>query len=136
VSSAYPDEALWGASFLARLSGSTAEFLSIWLLVMAGPAPFVLNEDGTLALGLEPALPAKMFKNDGTASFRFLGGVDVTYHNPSGGDAWDLKVRKYELHTSADDDSKGVVFYGPLVTGDGAKAIRALEYAAVDVYLG
>ena len=31
VSSAYPDESMWGTSFLARLSGSTAEFLSMWI---------------------------------------------------------------------------------------------------------
>ena len=37
---------MWGASFLARLSGSTAEFLSIWLLAFAGPQPFALDADG------------------------------------------------------------------------------------------
>ena len=31
VSSAHPDEKLHGAGFVARLSGSTAEFLEIWL---------------------------------------------------------------------------------------------------------
>jgi len=136
VSSAYPDEELWGASFLARLSGSTAEFLSIWLLVMAGPAPFDLDDDGELVLGLAPALPKRLFKKDGTAKFRFLGGVDVTYHNPSRGDAWDLRVTKYALRASADDDGAAVVVQGPVVSGDDARAVRALEYAAVDVYLG
>ena len=36
VSSVFPDEKLHGASFLARLSGSTAEFLSMWELIMQG----------------------------------------------------------------------------------------------------
>lgn len=36
VSSVFPDKKLHGASFLARLSGSTAEFLSMWELIMQG----------------------------------------------------------------------------------------------------
>jgi hypothetical protein len=36
VSSVFPDKKLHGASFLARLSGSTAEFLSMWQLIMQG----------------------------------------------------------------------------------------------------
>ena len=36
VSSAHPDESLHGAGFVARLSGATAEFLSIWTTMMAG----------------------------------------------------------------------------------------------------
>ena len=136
VSSAYPDEALWGTSFLARLSGSTAEFLSIWLLAMAGPAPFALADDGALSLTLAPALPAALFKEDGTASFRFLGGVDVTYHNPSGKDSWELAATKYVLRGADDDDGAAETVHGESVVGKRAKAVRALEYASVDVYLG
>jgi hypothetical protein len=44
VSSAFPDAKLHGASFLARLSGSTAEMLSIWAYMMFGPAPFSLSD--------------------------------------------------------------------------------------------
>ena len=44
---------------------------------MAGPTPFTLDDDGQLVFGLAPALPTALFK-DGKASFRFLGGVDVT----------------------------------------------------------
>lgn len=133
VSSAYPDEDLWGASFLARLSGSTAEFLSIWLLAFAGPAPFALDDDDALTLALAPALPAHLFKDDGTAAFKFLGGVAVTYHNPKGADTWDLAVAKYVLFESDDDDA-GVEVFGPAVT-DQAAHVRALKYAAIHVHL-
>merc|ERR1712216_645879 len=77
VSSAYPDESMWGTSFLARLSGSTAEFLSIWLLVMAGPKPFTLDDSNQLRLAFRPALKADLFKEDGTVTFKFLGAIDV-----------------------------------------------------------
>lgn len=46
VSSAFPDKRLHGVSYLARLSGSTAEFLSMWAIMMAGHAPFVVADDG------------------------------------------------------------------------------------------
>jgi hypothetical protein len=36
VSSAFPDEKLHGSSFMARLSGATAEFLSMWGLITQG----------------------------------------------------------------------------------------------------
>ena len=36
VSSAFPDKRLHGNGFVARLSGSTAEFLEIWLKINSG----------------------------------------------------------------------------------------------------
>jgi len=64
VSSAHPDETLHGAGFVARLSGSTAEFISIWNIMMAGKQPFkIIN--GQLCLALQPALPGWLFTEDG-----------------------------------------------------------------------
>lgn len=40
ASSANPDPAVWGRSFVARLSGSTAAFLQIWQLIFFGLQPF------------------------------------------------------------------------------------------------
>ena len=40
ASSAFVDPSMRGQGFLARLSGSTAEFLSMWVLMMVGPSPF------------------------------------------------------------------------------------------------
>ncbi|MGD8793614.1 MAG: cellobiose phosphorylase, partial [Anaerolineae bacterium] len=81
VSSAHPDESLHGAGFVARLSGATAEFLSIWNDMMAGPQPFSVR-DGQLTLAFEPTLPGWLFDASGTLAFTFLGQVQVTYRNP------------------------------------------------------
>ena len=43
VSSAHPDATLHGRGFVARLTGATAEFLSMWSLMMAGPQPFTIT---------------------------------------------------------------------------------------------
>jgi hypothetical protein len=80
VSSAHPDESLHGTGFVARLSGATAEFLSIWTTMMAGRQPFFL-EKGKLCLALRPTLPGWLFDKSGSLSFTFLGKVRVTYHN-------------------------------------------------------
>jgi hypothetical protein len=81
ASSAHPDPSLHGTGFVARLSGSTAEFLSIWTLMLAGSQPFFV-QDGQLCLALRPALPGWLFTLEGEISFRFLGRCTVTYHNP------------------------------------------------------
>jgi hypothetical protein len=81
VSSAHPDPALHGNGFVARLSGATAEFLSLWVRMTAGSQPFRMNGD-SLVLDLRPALPGWLFTEDGTFSCRFLGTCDITYHNP------------------------------------------------------
>jgi hypothetical protein len=80
VSSAHPDETLHGAGFVARLSGSTAEFISIWNIMMAGKNPLIMQH-GELCLALKPVLPGWLFSDEGTISFRFLGHCIITYHN-------------------------------------------------------
>ncbi|KAJ1456688.1 hypothetical protein M885DRAFT_462977 [Pelagophyceae sp. CCMP2097] len=133
VSSAYPDKKSWGAGFLARLSGSTAEFLSMWLLIMAGPRPFLLSSAGDLELALRPALPAELFKADGTVTFTFLGKIAVTYHNPSNIDTWTAVPRKIKL-TQAGDTMPAFTISGANVPAPHAAAVRAMKYDAIDVY--
>lgn len=132
VSSAYPDKTLWGTGFLARLSGSTAEFLSMWTLLMAGAKPFKLSASNTLELELTPAIPRHLFKEDGTVTFKFLGAVDVTYHNPTFLDTWTTSPVKIEL--TRKDSNDITVIRGPVVFAPHADYVRNLEYTAVDVY--
>ncbi|MGD8399281.1 MAG: cellobiose phosphorylase, partial [Anaerolineae bacterium] len=68
VSSAHPDESLHGAGFVARLSGATAEFLSIWTTMMAGRQPFFLQNE-KLCLQFKPTLPGWLFDADGKLTF-------------------------------------------------------------------
>ncbi len=82
VSSAHPDPALHGRGFVARLSGSTAEFLSILHLMMVGPQPFTVH-DGQLGLEFRPALPGWLFDGQGVLRFTFLGAIPVITHNPA-----------------------------------------------------
>lgn len=88
VSSAFPDPDMWGSGYLARLSGSTAELFSVLNLATAGPEPFISTNEG-LSLEFTPALPDWMFTSEGKVSFTFMGGANVTYHNPRGLNTWD-----------------------------------------------
>jgi hypothetical protein len=81
VSSAHPDRSLHGVGFVARLTGATAEFLSMWNIMMAGKNPFFIHDD-ELCLRFRPALPDWLFDETGKLSFTFLGCCRVTYFNP------------------------------------------------------
>jgi hypothetical protein len=82
ASSVFLDKNLVGTGFVARLSGSTAEFLHIWRIITAGENPFFLNNSNELNLRFAPLLAGWLFRQDGTFSFNFLGSIRVTYHNP------------------------------------------------------
>lgn len=79
ASSANPDPATHGRGFVARLSGSTAEFLQIWQLMFFGKAPFRL-EDGALRLEFSPCIPAYLMPEDEYLEATFLGHIPVVYH--------------------------------------------------------
>ncbi|MGC9397420.1 MAG: cellobiose phosphorylase, partial [Anaerolineae bacterium] len=99
VSSAHPDATLHGAGFVARLSGSTAEFLSLWNTMFFGERPFFVR-DGALHLSFRPALPGWLFNTEGVVTATFLGQCAVTYHNPHKRDTFaaDMRPDKIVLH--------------------------------------
>jgi len=89
-----PDPNVRGQGFVARLSGSTAEMLSIWALMMHGKKPFIYTDK--LELNLKPILNREFFI-DKKVSFMFLGKTVVTYINESNIDTFDpsFKIKKY-----------------------------------------
>ncbi len=83
VSSAYPDPALHGAGYVARLSGASAEFLQMWLWMTLGRTPFTLSADGTLALHIAPILHRRLFDARGRFACTLFGRTRLVYSNPS-----------------------------------------------------
>ena len=133
VSSAYPDESLHGAGFVARLTGANAEFISIWKNMFIGDKPFTV-ENGELVLTFKPALPGWLFDGEGKASFNFLGKCIVTYYNPGRKDTWRLNLEKTRmiLHMV---DGENIEISGNIVRGDLALKVRSGQVKAIDVYL-
>lgn len=130
VSSAFPDAKLHGQGFLARLSGSTAEFLSMWAHMMFGESPFSLDAKGNLQLIFQPIIPGWMFPESGNVSFTFLGAVQVTYHNPARTDTWKSKP-KSALVTYT--DSTTVSVDGGVFTKTLAQDIRGLKVQSITI---
>src|SRR5208283_116476 len=69
ASSAHEDKNLHGQGFVARLSGSTAEFLHMWLLMNMGVKPFSLDHEGRLTLRFEPLLASWLFTSKAQGQF-------------------------------------------------------------------
>ncbi|MBN2445170.1 MAG: hypothetical protein JXO22_00465 [Phycisphaerae bacterium] len=97
-SCANPDPATHGRGFIARLSGSTAEFIHMWLLMTIGPRPFRLDQGGELEFAPQPALPGEWFTTKNTSitwndvehvipanafGCALLGHTMLVYHNES-----------------------------------------------------
>jgi hypothetical protein len=130
VSSAHPDPTLHGNGFVARLSGSTAEFLSMWVLMTAGTQPFLVQQ-GELVLALKPILPGWLFNADGRFSFRFLGACNVTLHNPLRRDTFaeGCDIQKIELHTG----DETISMEGGVIGAPYAERVRRGEIDSIDV---
>ena len=133
ASSANPDESIHGKGFVARLSGSTAEFLSIWGIMLLGDTLFTM-EGGELTLRLAPTLPDYLTKDRETVEATLLGKVRIVYHIapgkayfPGGYEA--EKICVYFADGQALETPHGVI------AGDAAKRVRNGEAERIDVWL-
>merc|ERR1711935_999794 len=145
ASSAFPDPGQHGRGFLARLSGSTAEFMDMWKHMFIGPEPFFLNEKDEVEMQLVPALPSWLFEDeesdsdpnfddDGNhiVSFKLFASIPVTYHNPGGRDLFGEPPKEYKVTMI---DGKTIEVKGETVPTKIALAIRRVsEVESVDAY--
>ena len=92
-----PDPKKRGQGFVSRLTGSTAEVLSMWKLMFFGPHMFYLDH-GQLSFKLEPKLHKSLFKN-GQIEVTLFEKTKVVYFNPTGLDTYDpaCKIEKMVL---------------------------------------
>lgn len=134
ASSANPDPTVHGRGFVARLSGSTVEFLQMWTILMFGGQPFGLHQ-GQLVLTMRPVLPGWLFDDQGHVSFMFLGTCDVTYINTSRRDTFGpdaASVSSYEIHWRDGDITK---IDGAVVSSVDAARVRTGLAASMIVSL-
>lgn len=133
ASSVNPDESLHGQGFVARLSGTTAEFLSIWQLMMIGKQPFAVKEEG-LTFSLQPILPSWFFNVEGKVHFTLFGNTEVTYHNSSKRNTFGTngaKPFRYVFHLNGEE----VEVNSNQLQESYAKVIRDGKIARMDIYL-
>lgn len=133
ASSANPDSKVHGQGFVARLSGSTVEMLSMWISMFLGEKGFY-TENGQVNLKLAPRLSADMFDGQGIASFTLCRRCKVTYHNTTGLDTFGgrcAKVVRMVLHK----DGSEIPVTGDTLKGEQALWAREGRLQAIDAYL-
>ena len=135
VSSAFPDKDLHGRGFVARLSGSTAEFLSIWLIMNTGLKPFFLDAGGKLNLRFAPLLAGWLFDRKGTYKFKFLGKISVTYHNKKRKNTYGKNSVKISRISIAETSGKIIELSQDSIPAPYAEKIRNLEVKSIEIYL-
>lgn len=135
VSSAHPDKTKHGQGFIARLSGGAAEFIDIWITMMAGKNLFYLDDKGKLCFKLTPILPTWLFKG-GQLSFKLLGTVDVTYLNPKRQDTFGKEKVKPLVYRLIFDDLEEIEIHDGFVKEPYASIIRERKVKKIVVTLG
>ena len=133
VSSANPNPRIHGKGFVARLSGSTAEFIHMWQLMMFGKKPFVL-EDGELMLHFKPCLPKYLIDERLQIECTFLGRTKVIYHLS---EANDFIPDRYNIGviwlTNQEGKTKG--YQTDELRGEVAEAVRSGKIIKIEVEL-
>ena len=143
VSSAHEDKELHGQGFVARLSGSTAEFVHMWLILCAGHMPFALNAAGELTLAFKPILPGWMFtaKPDSgfgvdTYAFNFLGKTLIVYHNAKRADTFGSRgVKPVKALVKYAGRKALVTVNGAILGQDLARDVRSGSVERIDITL-
>ncbi|WP_031438254.1 hypothetical protein [Methylobacter tundripaludum] len=138
-----------GRGCVARLSGSTVEFLHLWTHLFLGPAPFVF-EEGKLLFRPAPVLSKTFFSTseqcanpfgfeetlpEGSAACALLGTTLLVYINHERQNTFgDAAVRpcRYQLHGR---DGSMQTLEGPHLEGQTAEALRLGQFRRVDVVL-
>lgn len=134
ASSANPDTGLHGRGFVARLSGSTVEFMDMWQRMMFAAAPF-REEQGRLVFALQPVLPSYLLDETRKIEAVFLGKVRVIYHVSAENVDYipgHYKIREYSL---AGDKGETIHIYQEHISGTEAENIRAGKYVQIEVWL-
>jgi hypothetical protein len=155
VSSAHPDLNLHGNGFVARLTGSTTEFLTIWLLICAGEKPFKINEKGELYLEFNPILPRWLFSKEESSSifylpdgskeevrlpkdsfaFCFLGSTLIVYYNPKKRDTFGIGAARPVSITLKKKNKEEIKLKSRIIPAPLASKVRSGFYDRMDIVL-
>ncbi len=155
VSSAFADSDLHGRGFQPRLTGASAEFLNMWIIMVAGQNPFFIDETESLKLRLKPILPYWFFTDEeqicrvytsggkpmeitvpaNCFAFKFLGKTIVVYHNDKRKNTFGkdgAQIASYILKYTDGNiyESQGDILDTPL-----ANDIRERRVERIDVFL-
>ena len=153
VSSAYIDKSLWGKGFVARLSGSTAELMNIFMIMVLGKEPFFVKA-GKLYLKFSPLLHKSLFSRkqekltiggiNGKAQeaiipansfcFRLFSTTLVCYHNPSRRNTFDKDARIERIEIEYKNKTKKTIA-GGIISAPDSLYIRERQAQIINVFI-
>ena len=143
VSSAFQDKKLHGRGFVARLSGSTAEMMNMWLLMNVGDTPFFIDKNDELNLKFKPALPGWLFTKKAQSgfpkssfAFRFLGKTLAVYHNPRMKNTAGRGAVRPKFMVLEYEGGKKIEIKKDTIGMPYSQDIRAMKVNRIDIYLG
>lgn len=126
ASSVHPNPSVHGQGFSARLSGATAEILSIWKLMFFGPTLFSYHNN-TLECTLAPTLDSSFFKDTDTVSTTLFSHTAVHIYNPEKLSCYTLTPHTIEIvQGDSSQTIKGNCVPSPL-----AEAIRTKQVDSI-----
>lgn len=134
ASSANPNEAIHGKGFVARLSGSTAEFLNMWQIMMFGETPFIIR-DGELIMQLLPVIPSYLLSEECKVEAMLFSNTKVCYNVENKMDVIPGRYVVQTLNVEWNDGTK-TSFEEGVITGDSAIRIRNGEAVEIKCMIG
>jgi len=126
-----PNPNIQGKGFIARLTGSSSEAITMWIQMFLGKKIFTYNNQ--LEFKVNPILTSDFFK-DGKISFKLFNHIDVTYIATKEGNTFGenkIKPMSYKL-TYVNKESKTI----ETVIGKDALDIREGLVTSIEVTLG
>ena len=129
ASSANPNPNIHGKGFVARLTGSTAEFIDMYEVMMFGRTIFSYSESEGLIFAPKPLIPAYLIGDDLAISTMLLGKTKVTYKLPS---RKDFVPGTYSV-TGISIDNK--LYAGSYISGDDVEFIRSGLAKTIEITL-
>ncbi len=133
ASSKNPDEKIHGKGFVARLSGSTIEFISMWKQMMFGRHLFVMNQD-ELVFSPQPAIPAYLIPDDGVVEATLLGETQVVYHMEEKRDHIPGQYTIRRMHFTYKNKNEADV-EAACVGGKPARDVRAGKMEKIEIWI-
>lgn len=132
ASSENPNPAYHGQGFVARLSGSTVEFLQMWILMMFGN--LFSYENGELTANFAPVLPEYLVGEEKHVEAMLLGQTKVIYEMEETKDYFPGSYKVTSLEAVYKD---GSIFKTAqsVLSGATAKDIRSGKIAQIKVKL-
>lgn len=133
ASSRNPNEKMHGKGFVARLSGSTIEFISMWKLMMFGKNMFLMQND-ELVFAPQPAIPDYLIAEDKVVEATLLGEITVAYRFSEQKDYIPGQYEIKEMHFTYKNKNE-VNISGDSVRGKLAEDVRARRVERIEMIL-